>query len=256
MPTMANPRIKLSQAQEVALIAQVESQCPLCNSALFYSKGSKTFKSYEIAHIYPLNPLQNEAELLKNEGRLHPDINHENNLIPLCPTCHGKFDKPRTVAEYNELVDLKRKLTKRAAQKALWQTYPIEQQIGQVIQSLLLEDISDYVPSSSFEVIEMDKKLSGPMPAITKNAIKSNVVMYFGFIRQKFADLDALHPQSADLIAAQIKTYYLKQKSLSFSKQEIFQNIVNWINSKARGDDTLPAEIVVSFFVQNCEVFE
>ena len=62
-------------------------------------------------HIYPLNPTIEETQLLKHEARLSTDVNDEDNVIPLCEICHGKFDKPRTVEEYRSLFKLKQELT-------------------------------------------------------------------------------------------------------------------------------------------------
>src|SRR5690554_5181643 len=102
---MSNIRKKYSDAQNVALLSQVSRVCPLCSEPLFYKKAGKSFKSYEIAHIYPLNPTAQEKVLLEHEERLCNDVNDENNVIPLCEICHGKFDKPRTAEEYRKLLE-------------------------------------------------------------------------------------------------------------------------------------------------------
>ena len=107
--SMSNPRKKYSDAQNVALLSQVNGVCPLCAEILFYKKGGKSYKNYEIAHIYPLNPTPTEKTLLEHEERLSNDVNDENNVIPLCEICHGKFDKPRTVEEYRMLLGIKKR---------------------------------------------------------------------------------------------------------------------------------------------------
>ena len=66
---MSNPRKQYSDAQNVALLSQVSRVCPLCAEPLFYRKGRKSFKNYEIAHIYPLNPSQEEKLLLRQVDR-------------------------------------------------------------------------------------------------------------------------------------------------------------------------------------------
>ncbi|MAK92040.1 MAG: HNH endonuclease, partial [Oleibacter sp.] len=64
---MNNPRKKYSDAQNVALLSQVSRVCPLCAEPLFYKKSGKSFKNYELAHIYPLNPTKEENQLLQDE---------------------------------------------------------------------------------------------------------------------------------------------------------------------------------------------
>ena len=87
---MSSKRIKFTLAQEIALVSQVERVCPLCSDPLFDKKKTRSYKNYEIAHIYPLNPLPEEKELLENEERLSKEVNHENNVIALCFKCHRK----------------------------------------------------------------------------------------------------------------------------------------------------------------------
>jgi len=58
------------------------------------------------------------------------------------------------------------------------------------------------------------------------------------------------------MISQQIKVFYLKQKRFGYDQQVIFENIVYWINSKTKPNSNDAAEILASFFIQNCEIFE
>ena len=252
---MSNPRPHFLDSQHIALVTQVNRICPLCDKELFYKKNGKSFKRYEIAHIYPLNPTPIEAILLQHEKRLSSDVNHEDNLIPLCAACHLEFDKPRTTEEYNQLHDIKKGLIKNASHYAVMSQYQIEEDIRHVVDSLYS---SDPLPEAAiaFDLKEINEKLDGTINNLTKRKIQSNVTDYYFLIKQRFADLDAANPDSANLISAQIKAYYLKQRNTCDSQQEIFKNIVTWINMRTRPKTIEVAEIIASFFVQNCEVFE
>jgi hypothetical protein len=120
----------------VALVTQVSRVCPLCDESLFYKKGNKSYKTYEIAHIYPLYPTAEEVKLLKDEERLSINVNDENNVIPLCKSCHGKLDKPRTVEEYRNLLLIKKRLISRSGQEAIWKQYHIESEITEIVEAL------------------------------------------------------------------------------------------------------------------------
>lgn len=252
---MSNLRKKYSDAQNVALLSQVSRICPLCSEPLFYKKDGKSFKNYEIAHIYPLNPTPEEKALLEHEGRLSDDVNDENNVIPLCEICHGKFDKPRTVEEYRMLFEMKKRLIERSGQEAIWKRYAIEEEIGKIIESIyddpsLAEDAEiEFVPK------EVDEKLDSTISRPTKNKIKNNVREYFVFIKNKFSELDGAELDLSEIISLQIKTYYLKQKNMGLNQQVIFENIVAWIHAKTKPKTNDAAEILASFFIQNCEIF-
>jgi hypothetical protein len=252
---MSNPRKKYSEAQNVALVSQVSRVCPLCTEPLFYEKHGKSSKNYELAHIYPLNPTLEEELLLKYEERLSDDVNDEDNIIPLCKICHGKFDKPRTVKEYQNLLALKKQLIERSGQESIWKRYAIENEIGEIIEAIYDDPELDNEVNIDFIPSEIDEKLDSTISRPTKIKIKGNVREYFIFIRQRFTQLDSVNPDLSEIISLQIKTYYLKQKSMGSSQQVIFENIVSWIHAKTQPKTNDAAEIMASFFIQNCEVF-
>lgn len=253
---MANKRHHYSPAQNVALVTQVSRVCPLCDEPLFYEKLGKSYKNYEIAHIYPLNPSSDEIELLKGEVRLSEDINHEDNVIPLCKVCHGMFDKPRTVEEYRNLVNIKKRLIQRSGQESLWKTYVIEDEISEIIDSLYDENNFNDICEISYSPQTVDKKLNETVTRPTKRKIKNNVRDYYIFIKDKFVSFDQSNPDFSEMISLQIKGFYLRQKRFGYDQQVIFENIVAWINSKTKPRSNDAAEILVSFFIQNCEIFE
>lgn len=252
---MNNKRDTYSTAQQTALVSQVNRVCPLCSKPLFYKKGKRSFKDYQLAHIYPLNPTSEEAELLRNEKRLSQDINDEKNIIPLCKICHGKIDNPRTVEEYRELYQIKEKLIKQTAQEEMWNEYKIEDEITKVIKDLYtIDDISNGV-QIEFEPKKVEQKLDDTINNLTKRKIKNHVSEYYVFIRNTFAQLDQSKLDLSEIISLQVKAYYKKQKTMGLNQQEIYINIVSWLNSKSKQHTSDATEIVASFFIQNCEVF-
>lgn len=252
---MANKRDTYNTAQQTALVSQVNRVCPLCSQSLFYKKGKRTYKNYELAHIYPLNPTSEEAELLKKEKRLSQNVNDEKNIIPLCKDCHGKLDNPRTVKEYRELYLIKEKLIKQTAQEEIWKEYNVENEITKVIKALYTVDDIVNETQIEFEPKEVDLKLDNTISNLTKRKIKNHVRDYYLYVRDTFAQLDQSDIDLSEIISLQVKTYYLKQKQMGLSQQEIYDNIVSWLDAKSKPDTTDATEIVASFFVQNCEVF-
>ena len=252
---MSNLRKKYSDAQNVALLSQVNRVCPFCAEPLFYKKGGKSYKNYEIAHIYPLNPTPEEKLLLEHEERLSDDVNDENNVIPLCEICHGKFDKPRTVKEYRMLFEIKKGLIERNGQESIWKRYAIEEEIGKIIEAIYDDPGLEVEAEIEFIPREVNEKLDSTISRPTKIKIKSNVREYFIFIRKKFTELDGAELDLSEMISLQIKTYYIKQKNMGLNQQAIFENIVAWIHAKTKPKTNDAAEIMASFFIQNCEIF-
>jgi hypothetical protein len=252
---MSKTRKKYSDPQNIALLSQVSNVCPLCSEPLFYKKEGKSYKNYDIAHIYPLNPTPLEITLLEHEERLSNDVNDENNVIPLCGICHGKFDKPRTVEDYRMLFKIKKDLIDHSGQEAIWKKYAIEDEISAIIDAIYNDPEFENKTEIEFTPKELDEKLDSTISRPTKIKIKNNVREYFIFIRTKFAELDSAKIDLSEIISLQIKTYYLKQKNMGLNQQAIFDNIVLWIHTKTKPKTNDAAEILTSFFIQNCEVF-
>lgn len=254
---MANHRRKLSPAEEMALIFQVSRACPLCGVVIFYTKKSGgTQRGYEIAHIYPLNPTEKETVLLKAEERLASDPNHVDNLIPLCLKCHGQFDKPRTREEYRDLLSRKKTHIRGEQFQSLQARYPLESEIQRIMSALYDEHIDSSTPDLSYDPKTLDQKLNGSITRPTKRIIHHHVNDYFQYIRRKLLEFESTKPTAAELISSQVRTFYLAQKELAVSQEEVFKNVVSWMVSKTDPSTADAAEIVAAFFVQNCEVFE
>jgi hypothetical protein len=251
---MANPRRPYSRAEEVALASQVDSHCPLCDAKLFYEKLGRTLKAYEHAHIYPLNPTP--AELRELAGIAPPlDLNHPDNIIPLCTTCHTKFDKPRTRAEYDALRALKLRLLDRTAQRSLNSQFPLESQIRKIV-SELHRSAGNEDADLQFDPKSLDDKFEASLAHPIRRKIRTAVSGYYTFVRTLFKQIEKDDPASSELIFTQVRAYYLKQKTLGKSQANIFANVVEWIRSSSEAESLEAAEIVAAFFVQNCEVFE
>jgi len=253
---MSNDRINYTPAQNISLVTQVNRICPLCAEELFYKKKGKSYKQYEIAHIYPLNPTDEETLLLTNETRLSDDVNDEDNVIPLCKGCHIKFDRPRTVEQYRELFQIKKRLIDRSQQESMWKRHSIEAQISDVIKAIYDNPTLENNSVIEFSPKKIDEKLNDTISRPTHRKIKNNVRDYYTHIRDCFAALDQSKANLSEIISLQVKTFYLQQVQDGFSQQTIFENIVAWLNAKTRPDTPDAAEIIASFFIQNCEIFE
>ena len=254
---MALERRSYTPAEEIALTTQVEGCCPLCGTALFYKKKGRTYRYYELAHIYPLNPKPAEAEELKDVELLSADRNDLDNQIPLCTGCHTRFDKPRTRPEYEELLRVKRGLIEHARQRALMREYPIEDGIHQIVMALGNVSFDEATEEDmTLDPQSVDDKCKTALPELIIRKIKRNVTDYYPYVKREFRVLEQEYPTKSQLIYSQVRTFYLKQKSLGLPKQEIYQNVVTWFQNVTKADMIEAPEVIAAFFVQNCEVLD
>lgn len=250
-----NERKKSTSNLNISLVGEVNGDCPLCGQPLMYKKNGDNFKGYEIAHIYPLNPLPNEIILLENEERLSIDVNDEKNLIPLCNSCHPKFDTPRTVEEYLNLVAMKKAILEQIAEKIIWEDYPLKESIKTVVAALSQIDDTEIIGDLQLDPKTVDDKTYNKIPNIIRIKIKNHVRNYYPQVKNEFTEIEKQQPGLSTHISLQVKLYCEDQQLRGLSQSVIYRNIVEWMHIKTARLSHEACEIIVSFFVQNCEVF-
>jgi len=74
-------------------------------------------------------------------------------------------------------------------------------------------------------------------------------------IKCKLINIENFEPTKTDSILAQIKLMFLElNRNKNLSKQDILEFMVLWLHKKTN-KSIGSCEIVVYFFIQNCEVF-
>lgn len=252
---MSKPRRNPTDNETALLLSEVENLCPFCSRTLMYEKNGQKKKRYEAAHIYPLNPTPKEIELLKGVELLHADVNHLNNFIALCRTCHKQFDHPRTVEEYGKLFKLKKELIARAVTREQYHDYQIELEIKQVIHTLVNEFSESTGTPLSMNALKIDEKTDDTLNGLTKRRIVNNVTDYYVYIKGQFQLLDLQEGNSFELISMQVKTFYLKIRKSEHSQQVIYEQLTEWLYKKTENSSWEACSIIIAFFIQNCEVF-
>ena len=93
-------------------LKEVSFVCPLCGKILRHRKQKKANKLYEIAHIFPNSPTEEQYEQLSGLPRLGDNSESFENKIALCKDCHDQQDYHTTQADYLKLLDIKQHLLK------------------------------------------------------------------------------------------------------------------------------------------------
>lgn len=253
---MSNKRKQYTDNQYLILYNEVNGLCPLCNIPLLYEKGSRLNKRVNLAHIYPHSPTIEEINLLKDVEILSEDVDNIDNIIWLCPNCHEKFDKPRTLNGYNELLKLKKNFIQNRLISEEFNNYKIEEEIKEILNFLVNYESSEtenmlleYNPKT------IDNKTNLTISSLTKKQIKSNVREYFNILKKEFQNIDTLNPNKSTKIAIQIKSFYNEVYEKTQNQEDIYEYLVEWLHKKTN-KSKFASSIMISYFVQNCEVFD
>lgn len=247
-------RQQFTENQRKFLHDETLGVCPVCGKSFCYTKKGRLYFSFDIAHIYPLNPSQEEIEILKNV-KFEYSVNSFENLIALCPSCHRKYDNPRTQEEYYKLLSIKKRLLNNYKMKELYSEFTLEEELSEIVQLISSCDLNQELEQLSFSLLTIDEKTKENCSNILKITIKRNVVYYFNYIRNLFIEIDKLNPNKFNIISAQIKCFYIKCLDINSDKDWLFEKMIEWLQYKTNFKNRVACEIIISFFVQNCEVF-
>lgn len=249
------PRKAISPNWDNAHLLEVDGLCPLCGDYLLKNKNSRMKKNYEIAHIYPNSPNEHQLSELKGLERLGESCEDFDNKIALCQKCHDDYDTYTTKTEYLHLLELKKTLLLNNKSKATLSRYDVEPEIESILDelhSIELNKLDDF--ELNYKVLKVSQKIEDDYMILRKK-IEYNVCLYYGYIREYLRYLESNNDINFELLATSIRLAFLKSSDEN-SKSDIFNNLVNWLISKTTNKSRESCEIVISFFVQNCEVFD
>lgn len=243
-----------TSAELILYACEVNNHCPLCGKPLQSKKQKKIDqRKFEVAHIYPNRPNIKQYELLHTLERLGRNCEDFENKIALCLDCHDTQDYHTTRDEYISLVTIKKKLLEVSALHDAIIDMNLEDEITDVVNKIALTNSNDlenlnYVPvllSNKFRNNEVSLKLK----------VSSYVNMYYTFIRKSFDDIESNSDFSFTVLSSEVRASFIKLSKITEDKEEIFNHMVDWVKRKTFSPSVSACEAVVSFFVQNCEVF-
>ena len=120
---------------------------------------------------------------------------------------------------------------------------------------IILSDDADIDETNlEYDPKTIDSKLNETINNLTKRKIKNHVRDFFHIVKKEFQNIDSIKASKSTLIATQVKVFYLKAMDNNVNQEDIFNYLVEWLNKRTSISKDA-SSIVISYFVQNCEVF-
>lgn len=220
------------------LIHEANHFCPFpgCGRSLTLSNDGKTVDSYEVCLI---------------DKETEPKLD---NLIAVCPRCYATYSIDNNKKLCKELKHIKKLLETYAQGEALIDDLPLEKGIIEVIgkiKKLKETDLAD----ASFDPIKLRYKLPPNQYFALYNMVNNIVTTYYVKIKEIMISLDKREVIDYAEVQDQMKAIYRRLKKGKKSRSEIFNDIVNKIHRVSLQEE-IYCQIVVAFFIENCEVFD
>ena len=220
------------------LLNEVGRSCPFpgCGRTLTKTNAGRAVDSYEVSLI---------------DREKAPEIS---NLLALCPHCYATYSLDDNKKIRKELQEIKKVLEAHSHSVMLLDDLPLERGIIGVISKIKKLKEKD-LAEVSLEPKEIKQKLKPSDDMVIYGQVNFFVMTYFVRIREIMMNLDKRGEIDYDEIQDQMRAIYKRLKKAKKSNVEIFNEIVDKMHRVTLQDNTY-CQIVVSYFIQSCEVFD
>lgn len=128
----------------------------------------------------------------------------------------------------------------------------LDSEIREIINGLEAIKSTKNLRPLSFNALTLHQKIEHP---ILLTSVQANVSQYYPFIQNQFQILEDAGRICFDDIAKQITDSFIRCNSQNKTQCEIFNNMTDWVLQKTNSRCRQAADILISFFIQNCEIF-
>ncbi len=246
-------RAKITDKTHTFHLREVEYHCPLCGKELESRFQKKRNKRYEIAHIYPNRPTIEQYERLHTLERLGDNSESYENKIALCKDCHDQQDYHTTVEEYLRLLEIKKVLLKKELMQYEASIMNLEEEIEFLVKKIVLAR-TDSLPKLTYDAVAVKNKIENSYTLLLAKVV-AYVINYYPYIQNLFNQMDGENHFVFSVLCGEIKNCFIKLNDITDDKELIFNELVKWIQTKTGSTSISACEAVISFFIQDCEVF-
>lgn len=233
-------------------LREVNFHCPLCGKDLQRkSQKKRSVKLFEIAHIYPNSPTVEQYLELKGLERLGDNSESFDNKIALCKDCHSTQDYHTTKEDYLKLLNKKKEYLEICALSELTSSLGLEESIEKVIDLIVNIEDSE-IRQLKYNVVSIDKKFTTG-ERLLEAKVRGYVVEYYILIREKFKEHANVF--NFDRLSRKIRGCFEDLNEETKSKINIFNSLVDWLNEQTLNKSREACEAIISFYIQECDVF-
>lgn len=136
----------------------------------------------------------------------------------------------------------------------------IEDGLRRLVSRLAEIDEPENLVQLRYDVVKVARKIDAypnqSMNKLLTSQITEHVIQFYRFIQEQIGLLEDASQLHFETIANAVQYHYATLKAQNVDAVTVYYKTRNWIQAITKCDDELACEIMVSFFVQNCEVFD
>ncbi len=239
---------------DLYLLAECALKRPVCGRKLVYEKKGIPFCRYRAVPIFPYG-LENAERVPFEEKREAPErLDSAGNRIMLCCDCAEVYQRRTTPDEYLKMCMVKDGLRDAYHVQQAIDAKDIETEIEEVLmelsslrgvpagrkQKLDFHAVRDKIPDEDF---------------MLREKILWYVANYYEYIEELFRQKELEGTLRYKKVRNEVSDCFESLNRMDYSRSQIFSHMVQWLLEHTEGQKREACEAVISFFVQNCEVF-
>ena len=192
------------------------------------------------------------SELCYELFRIDDSLPEEpDNLIALCPTCFSKLKTNCPSGTRERLRELKDMLVQNATNTSALSSEKLERDVEAVLEKISCANPAELIPLN-YDPVPVKQKIKNDVPLFIR--VNSYVTAYYTKVDQWLKQMDQEGKQRFKPFCNTMKVNFIKLDDVVNSQQQIFDALVDWLDSNTH-QNRAACEIVVAYFVQKCEVF-
>ena len=220
------------------LLNEAGDHCPFpgCGRKLTLTRDGKAVHPYEVGLID-----KNRTSKVEN-------------LLAMCPRCYATYLLDDSNKLCRDLQSIKSVMIAHSQSIRLLDDLPLERGIVGVIRKVTVLKEKDLL-NAELNPKELRQKLSPEDNMALYMTVKNYVTTYFIRIKEIMMNLDKRGEIDYDEMQDQMHAIYKRLKKAKKTSMEIFNEITDKIHHVSLQAD-IYCQIVVSYFIQSCEVFD
>lgn len=220
------------------LVSEEGSTCPNdgCTHSLFTNENGHLGLLYEVVIIDP------------DESADDP-----NNMIALCPECAARYKLGNYPLWTYRMREIKKQFQENASDKELLSEQKVQDGVRKVLAKIPAMR-PDHPVDLNYDPVMLRKKIEPDNISLYLKT-QAHVNYYFNCVHETFQEMGREGLLRFKPFCEQVKINYLNLKEQGRGQQQIYRQLTDWLQS-GTNEERDYCEIVISYFIQKCEVFD
>lgn len=241
-------------ANDYELLVECNSKCPICGESLLLNSNGNIKNCYR--HLYILAPSDSEEKKQQIEKYLNIEksirIGKAENELLVCGNCFHEMQEVDMKERACRVYEIKQKLRDKNKINDIIHRESVEKGIRVILERLgELDDAPPKIETLDAHMVE--KKI--PQDYALRQRVLDYALTYYRFVRDIFNELQNEEILRFNKVRNEVSQVFEMLDEQGLNQRKIFESLVQWLQESTGSEDRIACEIIISFFVQNCEVF-